>query len=120
MQTLTQDQFKEKYGTDALAKFSPQVGAQPTAQPSPYDIPSGNYFKSIAQNFMGGVNRIGQGIQEANPLGGGGVSGLITGVGKIAGGAAQSLMSPVAPAFGAVLDKPIQAAGNALSKTKPF
>ncbi len=120
MRTISQEEYKKLYGADSLAAFNQPAQSTDKAPASKYDIPSGNYAKSVGDSFKGGIDRIGQGINEANPTGKGGLAGLATGALKIAGGAAQSLFSPIAPAAGAVIDKPTQAAGNALSNTKPL
>jgi hypothetical protein len=66
----------------------------------------------IGAAWNAGVGKIGQGINEAKPAGGGGVGGLVTGVGKIVGGAAQAITSPIAPALNATLGKGVNAVGN--------
>lgn len=100
MQTITAEEFNKKYGTGASSSFQAPIDNK-------VDI-----FDQIKQAFQGGVNKIGQGVEEANPLGQGGVGGLITGVGKIAGGATEAITSPLAPALNATVGKGINFIGN--------
>lgn len=112
MKTISADEFKKTYGSSAVA--TPQ---KDPFNPFPTNPDAPTYGSGVADAFKGGIARIGEGIQEAKPSGGGGVAGLATGVGKILGGAAGALFSPIAPVVNATLGKGINAAGEALSET---
>lgn len=102
MQTLTADEFKKQYGQvayDALGQDQKKV----------------DLFAEIKNAFQGGIDRIGQGIQEAKPVGGEGVGGLVTGVGKILGGATQAATSFMAPVLNRTVAPAIQAVGDQVS-----
>lgn len=109
MRTISQDEYKKLYGADSLAQFN-----QPQAQQS------GGYGQGVADAFKSSVDYAKQGVAEGNPTGQGGLRGLLTGVGKIGMGALGAITAPVAPAFNATVGKGIQAAGDALSNTKPL
>jgi hypothetical protein len=76
-----------------IAKQRTGVAEQPQTEQQP------GYFDTVKQAAGAAIGKIGQGIEEAKPVGGGGIGGLITGVGKIAGGAAEFITSPAAPAL---------------------
>lgn len=65
----------------------------------------------IGAQFMSGLGQVKQGMSESQPVGGGGIPGLITGTGKILGGAAAMATSPLAPALKPI-DEGIQAIGS--------
>lgn len=82
----------------------------------PLNPSSSNYGSDVADAAKGGFNTMGQGIKEATPDGTGNVGNLVEGVGKILGGAAQTVTSPLAPILkpvGNAIDK----AGNTLADT---
>lgn len=86
MQTLTAEQFKQRYGT-----------IPSTNQPTP------SYGDQVAFTFNTGINYASEGVSEASPATAG-AGDLVTGVGKILGGATQAAFSPVAPLFKSVGD----------------
>jgi hypothetical protein len=77
-----------------------------------------NYGKGILDNVKAGAQHFVEGVTEAAPNGHG--TGLVEGVGKILGGAAQVVTAPIAPAMAPVM-KPVGAAvkiaGDKLSDT---
>lgn len=121
---LTPEQIQHMNQITGLNK--PVTPAQGTSQSraqqvlsiakQPQDGQSPGYGNQVADAAKGGLSRIGQGIQEAKPDGTGNVGNLVEGVGKVLGGAAQAVTSPLAPVLkpvGDVIDK----AGKALADT---
>lgn len=75
----------------------------------------------IGAAAQAGIGKIGEGMHEADPTGKGGVGGLVTGVGKVLGGAAEVVGSPIAPAMGATVGKAVNAYSDfATSDKNPF
>lgn len=103
METLTEEEFKKKYGVIAASQFDPTTKKD-------------SLFSEIKQAFSQGIGTIGQGINEAKPVGGQGVGGLISGVGKIVGGTAQAVTSPLAPALNRTVAPAIDAIGAQIGK----
>ncbi len=107
----------------ALAKTASITAPQPAAKQvntkdpfnpfpvKPTDPSRLSQVSDVGNQAKGGIESIKQGIGEANPLGKGGIGGLITGVGKIASGAASVVTSPLAPVF-KPLSNIIQDIGN--------
>jgi hypothetical protein len=54
-----------------------------------------NYGKGVLDNVKAGAQRVVEGVKEAAPNGHG--TGLVEGVGKILGGAAQAVTAPIPP-----------------------
>lgn len=106
METLTADQFKKRYGVMAESQFDLAQKNQDK---------EASIFNEIKDAFTQGVNKVGQGIQEAKPVGGEGVGGLVTGVGKILGGASEAITSPVAPLLSRTLGKAVNYVGDKIS-----
>lgn len=79
-----------------------------------------SYGSGIADAAKGGFNKIVQGVNEAKPIGGQGLGGFATGVGKILGGATEVATSPIAPAVGAAISPVINAAADKISNTPLF
>lgn len=95
METLTADQFQQKYGVIAASQFG-------------QDKKQEGLFSEIKNAFAGGVNKAEQGFQQIGNEGG---AGLVPGVGKIVGGATEAITSPAAP----ILNRTVQPAINAIA-----
>lgn len=73
--------------------------------PSAASDPRVSHLSDIADAFTGGINKIGEGMEEARPASDkpegllDSAGHLVQGVGKIIGGAAQAVTSPLAPVF---------------------
>jgi hypothetical protein len=135
MPKLTTDQFAEtikvKYPEYAkvdnttlaqkmIAKY-PEYAAKIESAPSlPQQAATAvtNYGKGVLDNVKAGAQRVVEGVKEATPNGHG--TGLVEGVGKILGGAAQAVTAPITSLAAPVM-KPvstaINAAGNKLADT---
>lgn len=110
MQTISAEEFKKKYGKEAEKAFeAPAPKKDPLAS---VHLAGPSYGSAVADAFKGGVSKIKQGIDEAKPSGGKGVGGLVTGVGKILGGATEAITSPIAPVFDATVGSATRAIGN--------
>lgn len=118
------DQIRTLAKSAATSTTPAQPATKPVATKDPFNpFPVGNtdpsrmsHVSDIGNQAKGGFDMIKQGIGEADPTGKGGVEGLVTGVGKIAGGAASIVTSPLAPVF-KPLSNIIQDLGNKLSDT---
>lgn len=105
MKTLTEAEFKKKYGKEATKQFTP----------TQTEDSGGGYLSQVGEAAQAGASKFAEGVNEAKPVGGGGPAGLVTGVGKIVGGAAEAVTSPVAPAINATLGRAVNAVGNFVS-----
>lgn len=91
--------------------------AQQPAKSTGSQLPNAaNYGSDVANAAEGGANQIEQGIQEAKPDGTGNIGNMVEGVGKVLGGAAQAVTSPIAPILKPIGDA-INKAGDALADT---
>lgn len=106
METLTDQQLIDRYGAMAASKLLDLKKPNKKEEGA---------FSQIKNAFSQGINTIGQGLNEAKPIGGGGVSGLITGTGKILGGATEAITSPLAPVMNPTIGAATNYAANKIS-----
>ena len=106
METISQEEFKKRYGTQGVIKVS-----QPIKKPTMGEI--------IGKAFKGGIEQVKEGVQQVgkggtNPLSAAG--NLIEGVGKVGSGAIGAAFSPLAPAIEPTIGKAVSYAGEQISK----
>lgn len=106
METLTAEQFKNRYGTIAESQFDLAKKKQER---------DASIFGEIKDAFSQGLNKVGQGIEQAKPIGGEGPVGAVQGVGKIVGGATEAVSSPLAPIFNRTIGKAVNYIGDKIS-----
>lgn len=100
METLTAQQFKEKYGATAYSLFGEEEKKE-------------TLFQEIKNAFSQGVSKVVQGYQEASATGGTkDVGGFIAGEGKILGGTAEAVSAPLAPILNRTVGKAISYIGG--------
>lgn len=80
-------------------EYQKKFGVAPDFSNAKLQSKSSSFGQSISNAFKSGVSKIKTGIEEARPMSGNGAGGLVTGVGKILGGTAETITSPLAPAL---------------------
>lgn len=101
METLTAEQFKNRYGQTAVSQFGNSKKEE-------------SLFAEIKSAFGQGVAKIGQGIEESNPTN---LEGnLIKGTGQILGGASEAITAPLAPLLSRTIGKAVNWVGEQVGK----